>query len=112
MEERNSELDCSLVERCTNSICDGAYTKFNNSTCPPSPFSSNSCFFNDRLTSFNDLKVWIMPEIKGKRLKKINMDTTTAAAASATSEVIAVVNLASRDAKITAKLLSVSAKTC
>jgi len=53
-----------------------------------------------------------MPEIKGKRLKKINMDTTTAAAASATSEVIAVVNLASRDAKITAKLLSVSAKTC
>jgi hypothetical protein len=62
--------------------------------------------------SFNDLNVWIIPPINGKRLRKIKMDTTTAAAESATSDVTAVVNLARRDAKITAKLLRVSAKTC
>jgi hypothetical protein len=64
------------------------------------------------LISIKDLNVWIIPPINGNRLRKINMDTTTAAAASATSDVTAVVNLARRDAKITAKLLMVSAKTC
>ena len=53
-----------------------------------------------------------MPPINGRRLRKINTETTIAAAASATSEVIESVNLARRDARITAKLLRVSAKTC
>ena len=62
--------------------------------------------------SFNDLNVCIMPDINGRRLRKISMDTTIAAAASASSEVTLSVNFARRDARITAKLLRVSAKTC
>jgi hypothetical protein len=53
-----------------------------------------------------------MPENNGTRLNMIKMETTTAAAESATSEVTVDVNSASRDAKMTAKLLKVSAKTC
>ena len=53
-----------------------------------------------------------IPPIKGIKLSIINIDTTTAAVASAISEVIESVNLARSDAKIMAKLRKVSANTC
>ena len=74
--------------------------------------SSASFDFNNRSISFNALNVCTIPPISGRRLRKINIETTIAAAASATSEVTISINLARRDATITAKLLRVSAKTC
>ena len=53
-----------------------------------------------------------MPLSNGKMLRKIKIETTTAADASAISGVTASVYLARRDAIITQKLLTVSANTC
>ena len=53
-----------------------------------------------------------VPAVNGIKLSIIKTETTTAAVASATSEVIEFVDFAISEAKITAKLLKVSANTC
>ena len=107
------------MNQCFESFLRSIYGSFANRNNSTLSSSSSSCsplvvffLFNNRSISRNDLKVWTIPPINGNRLRKINMETIIAAVESATSGVTRSVNLARRDAKMTAKLLNVSAKTC